>query len=130
MRHHDQRRAFAPVEFEKKFEHLLAGLAVEITGRLVGEQNRRLGDEGARESHALLFAAGELNRVVIEAIGQADACKEFARALRRFRTRAGQFGGQQDILFRGQRRDQLEGLKNEADLASAHLGHAGLRRGR
>ena len=56
VRHHHQRRAFAPVEFEQQFEHLFAGLAVQIAGGLIGQQNRGPRDERARQRNALLLA--------------------------------------------------------------------------
>ena len=124
VRHHHQRRAFPPVEFQQQFEHLLAGLAIQIAGRLIGQQNRRLRDERAGQRHALLLAAGKLHRIVVQAVRQADAREQFPRARGHFRTRARQFRRQQDILFRGQSRNQLERLKNETDLAPAHFRHA------
>ena len=45
---------------------------VEVAGRLVRQQDRRVGDQRAGDRHALLLPAGELIRVVIGAIGQAD----------------------------------------------------------
>ena len=36
------------------------GLGIEVAGRLVGQQQRRMVDERARHRHALLLAAGEL----------------------------------------------------------------------
>ena len=38
------------------------GSRVEVPGRLVGEEDRRVGDQRARDRHALLLAAGELRR--------------------------------------------------------------------
>ena len=46
---------------------------VEVAGRLVGEEERRLGDQRARDRDALLLAAGELARLVVETIAEADA---------------------------------------------------------
>jgi len=40
----------------------VATLAVEIAGRLVGEQDQRVGDDGAGDGDALLLAAGKLGR--------------------------------------------------------------------
>ena len=48
------------------------GLAIEVAGRLVAEQQRRIGDDRARDADALLLAARELPRVVLRAIGEAD----------------------------------------------------------
>ena len=46
---------------------------VEVPGRLVGEDQRRLGDERAGDRDPLLLAAGELAGPVLGAIGEADA---------------------------------------------------------
>ena len=51
---------------------LVGGLRVEVAGRLVGQQDRRVVDQRARDRHALLLAAGELARVVVLAVRQAE----------------------------------------------------------
>ena len=40
--------------------HLVAGRGVEVAGRLVGQQQRRLVDQRAGDGHALLLPAREL----------------------------------------------------------------------
>ena len=49
-----------------------AGLRVEVAGRLVGEQDRRVVDERARDGDALALAARELVRPVVIAVAQLD----------------------------------------------------------
>ena len=66
-----QRGAGFGVEVEQQFDDRLAGVGVEVAGRLVGEQQRRPRHERARQCHALLFAAGQLARVVAEALRRA-----------------------------------------------------------
>ena len=65
VRDHDDRLAVLAVERLQQVEDLVARLAVEVAGRLVAEQQRRVGDDGARDADALLLAAGELARVVL-----------------------------------------------------------------
>ena len=65
VRHHDDRLLELGVQPLQQSQDLLARLGVEIAGRLVGEQQRRVGDDGARDRDALLLAAGELARVVL-----------------------------------------------------------------
>ena len=72
VRHHDDRLAVLAVERLQQVEDLVAGLAVEIARRLVAEQQRRVGDDGARDADALFLAARELARIVLRAVGQAD----------------------------------------------------------
>ena len=62
--HHDDRLAVLAIERLQQVEDLVAGLAIEVAGRLVAEQQRRVGDDGARNADALLLSAGELPRIV------------------------------------------------------------------
>ncbi len=80
VRHHHDGLAVLLVERLQQIEDLVAGLAIEIAGRLVAEQQRRIGHDRARDADALLLAAGQLPRVVLGAIGQAD---DFQRDRRR-----------------------------------------------
>ena len=41
-----------------RVQDLVAGLAVEVAGRLVAKQDRGIGDDGAGDADALLLAAG------------------------------------------------------------------------
>ena len=49
--------------------HLDTGPAVQVPGRLVGEQNRRIVQERTGDCDALLLAAGQLIRVVLRPVG-------------------------------------------------------------
>ena len=49
---------------EQQLDHGLAGAAVEIAGRLVRQDQARLGDDGAGQGDALLFAARQLAGVM------------------------------------------------------------------
>ena len=49
---------------------------IEVAGRLVGEHDRRIVGERARERDALLFAARQLRRIVMRAAGQADLLEQ------------------------------------------------------
>ena len=60
------------VERLEQVEDLVARLAVEVARGFVAEQQRGIGDDGARDADALLLAAGELPRVVPRAVGEAD----------------------------------------------------------
>ena len=70
VRDHDDRLAVLAVERLQQVEDLVAGLAIEVAGRLVAEQQRRVGDDGARDADALLLAAGELPRIVLRAVAR------------------------------------------------------------
>ena len=55
-----ERRAHAPVQPENQVDDLLAGLAVEIAGRLIGEQDLGLRRKRPRKRDPLLLAARKL----------------------------------------------------------------------
>ena len=123
VRDHDDRLAVLAIERLQQLEDLVAGLAIEVAGRLVAEQQRRVGDDRARDADALLLAAGELARVVLRAVGQADDLERDRRArLRRSRLR--QLREQQrqlDVALGGQHRQQVVELEDEADVLRAPL---------
>jgi hypothetical protein len=56
----------------QQLEDVAAVGCVQVSGGLVGEENRRVVGQRACQRDALLFAPGKLRRVVMAAIGQAD----------------------------------------------------------
>src|SRR5689334_25085973 len=68
------------VEPLEDLHDLDARAAVEIAGWLIGEQDRRIVEQRARDGDALLLAAGELIRMVASAIGEADRGERTQRA--------------------------------------------------
>ena len=52
-----------------------AGRAVEVAGRLVGEDQGGIGDERPGDRDALLLAAGQLGRLVVEPVAEARAAR-------------------------------------------------------
>jgi len=114
-----QRGAAAGVELEQQVADVLAGALVQRAGRLVGEQDARPGDEGTRQRHALLFAAGQLAWVMARAMGQPDLVQHciHPRAI----LAPAQLQRQGDVLGGGQRRQQVEALEDEPDLARTQL---------
>ena len=72
MGHQRQARALRAVELEHQFEHGGRGLLVEVAGRLVAEHAGRLVHQRARHRRALALAAGQLARLVLQALAQAD----------------------------------------------------------
>ena len=80
VRHHDDGDA-AVVQLLENSHDFDAGAAVEISGRLVGQQHFRIVDQGARDRDALLLAAGKLTRMMIFAAGQADRLKNLVGPL-------------------------------------------------
>ncbi len=56
-----------------------AGGAVQVAGRLVGEQDGRPGGEGAGQGDPLLLAAGELAGIVVPAVAQTHGGEQLVR---------------------------------------------------
>src|SRR5262249_53340933 len=57
VRHHDDRLAELAVQAIEQAENFDGGDAVEIAGRLVGDDQRRVGDQRPRNRDALLLSA-------------------------------------------------------------------------
>ena len=120
VRDHQHRDAALEVQPLEDPHHLDAGARVEVAGRLVGEQDRRVGDERARDRDALLLTAGQLIRVMIGALAEADRRRALpSRACAvptAFIFAAAVEQRQLDVVERGRSRQQVESLKDEADL--------------
>ena len=70
--HEDDRLAAPDARAPQRVEDLGAGRVVEVAGRLVREQERRSGDEGAGDGHSLLLAGRQLVGLVMLLAGQVD----------------------------------------------------------
>ena len=70
VRDEHQGRLAPALQAEQQVDDLLAGLAVEVAGRLVGQDDLRARAQGAGDGDALLLAAGELRREMIGAMRQ------------------------------------------------------------
>ena len=121
VRHHQDRLAELAIEPIEQRQYFLAGRAVEIAGRLVGDDQRRIGDQRTRDRHALLLSAGEL--VGIDGRrDRRDRPATSAMSTRSRRSRRDRFDEQQrqlDVLERGQHRHQVVELEDEADVRRA-----------
>ncbi len=78
---HD-RRAAAPRERGEELDDLVARHGVERTGRLVGEQERAVGDDGPGDGDALLLPTREVVRVAVELLVQSDEVQRVERSAR------------------------------------------------
>ena len=113
-----QGRAEPGAFLEQAIDHQAAGRPVEIAGRFVGQQQHRAGDKGARDRHSLLLAAGQLPGIMAKAVPEPDPRER--RPGRRHRTLgAGQLQGDRHIFEGGHRRQQVECLTDDADMAAA-----------
>jgi hypothetical protein len=79
MSNEHQRGAALGVAGEQQIDDLLSCVFVQIAGRLIGDDNLRVGCKRARNCGALLLAAGKLGRKMIKPLAQADGSKLVAR---------------------------------------------------
>src|SRR5690606_35943155 len=112
VRDQERRRVHRLVDVLERLEHPYARRAVERAGRLVAEQDRRTLRDRARDRDALLLAARELRREMIEAVLEPD---ERERLLWRNRI-VRDLGDERDVLPRGEARHEVVELENEADV--------------
>ena len=96
---------------------------IEIAGGLVGNEQRRLGHDRARDSHALLLAGGELERPALLLAEQADLIERRAHALVDLAPRhAGDDERQRHVVRHRPVVQQLVILKDHAELAGEIAG--------
>ena len=77
---HDDGLAVIAIERLQEIENLIAGLAIEIAGGLVAQEQCRIGDDCARNADALLLPARQLPRIMLRALGQPDDVERDADA--------------------------------------------------
>ena len=68
----DQGRLVRVLHRAEDLVDLVPRLGVEFAGRFVGQHEQRLLDQGSGDGYALLLAAGELVRVMVEAFIETD----------------------------------------------------------
>jgi hypothetical protein len=76
----DQNGGTGDVEVAEQFHDRLARRRVEVAGRLVGQQQCRAADERAGDGRALLLAAGQLVRAVVQPVAEAYPFQGLGRA--------------------------------------------------
>ena len=118
VRDQQEGRAALGMQREEQVDHVPAGLAIEIAGRLVGQEQRWLRREGAGDGDTLLLAAGKLRRIMLHSVFQTDRFKSRGGNGERIGA-AGQLQRYGDILQRGHRRHEMKGLKDDADAVAA-----------
>ena len=72
----DRRAADAPVQLQQLGAHLHPQQRVEVRERLVHEEGDRLADDGPPQRHPLPLPAGELVRVPLQVLGQAEQLRD------------------------------------------------------
>ena len=96
---------------------------VEVGGRLVGQDKGRLGRHGSGNGHPLLLTAGQLGGPPVFETTQADLGEQLVDTLPPLRFgNALEQQGELGVLPGGQDRDQIIGLKHEADVPEPQPG--------
>ena len=113
---------------DDKIENEVRIFAVEIAGRFVRQHQRGAVGQAARDRDTLAFAARQLRWKMIKTMVEPDQLKQFNRSLFSVSEteRSVSNIGSLHILRRGKGRQELEGLKNEANFVSAISGWIGM----
>src|SRR5215813_6060794 len=83
VRHEHEGAREVPVHADEQGDDLLAGPRVEVARRLVRQEEAWPPGDGARDGHALLLAARELDGIVSRAVREADLVEQLGRAVER-----------------------------------------------
>src|SRR5206468_3094575 len=86
VRDHADRRA-ATVQRPQQVHDRLAVAGVQVPRGLVGEQDRGIAYDRARDRDALLLAPGELHRIMLRAMHHTDLLERLLHAFRALRPR-------------------------------------------
>jgi hypothetical protein len=105
------------------------GGGVEVAGRLVGQQERRLVGQRARDRRTLLLAPGEGGRHLVGLVADAHPFQQLPRpaAPVAHRDFLGEVHRQHHVLDHRQRGQQLEELEHQPDVLPPPAGQLGLR---
>ena len=128
--HQQNRLVQRLLQFVEQVQDFLGGPGVQVAGGLVGDNQRRVGDNRPRDADALLLAAGKLARPMSHAIRQANQLQDRHHLALAFGTRQRQEQERQlDILIGAQDRQQVIELEHEPDVPRAPARQLPLRHG-
>src|SRR5579859_420825 len=117
--HHDG-LVVALIQDPQQIQNFLGGMTIQVTGRLVANQDGRVGDQGACNGHPLLLSARELAGFVFAPVQESHQLER--RSDLAFAP-GGWHGGEQQrnlhVAFRREGRHQVVELKDEADVSRA-----------
>ncbi len=118
--YHQERGLQRTAQFQHQLLDTLGGMLVEVAGGLVEQYQLRTVDQRAGDRHPLALAAGQLGRLVRQAMPQPDPLQQLGRPLAGFRDRrAADQQRHADVLQGGELRQQVVKLVDEAQRAVA-----------
>src|SRR6478672_12322268 len=116
MRRDNGSKAGGPHQLRQRAEDMLGGVHIEVSSRLVGQQNSRRVGNRPRDGYALLFAARKLRWPVVQASTQSQIFEEFNRPRRCFcALEAPDHLRQQHVFERREFRQQMMRLIDKSD---------------
>src|SRR3954468_8908872 len=108
------------MQLAKELHHRFAIRRVEVTRRLVGEQDEWIAGDRAGHSDALLLTARELRRIMLHAMAHPHTLEGVGDALLALGRRHSTVGERKlDVLVHSEIVDQVERLEDETDLSVA-----------
>ncbi len=119
--HHREPPLFAKAKQE--FVKTLAGLGIQVAGRLVSEQHERFVRECPCHRHALLFPTGQLPGLVVLSVVDPHVGEQGPRLLSSFDRCDARYERRHHHVFqRGEFAQQVMELEDEPHVAVAHVG--------
>ena len=118
---HDDGLVKLPARHFQKTDDVVAGSGVQVSGRLVGQDNRGLAGKGSCDGHPLLLAAGELVGKAVKLLFQAEKL-DYLQDEFPVRPPAVQGDGKNDVFPYALDGNQIIILEDKADLLAAENG--------
>lgn len=120
---HDDKGASFGIDGFEDIENLRGIFGIQIAGRFVGKNDGGFAYYGARNGAALLLPTRKLVWQVVSPVGDTDKVHNLLDPFVDMNVRAMPVEqGQLDILINAETIDQVEALKNEADIKGAQPG--------
>ena len=119
---HDQGAAALGAELKEKVQDFSSGFGIEVAGGFIGNQQRGMIDEGARNGDPLLFTAGKLRGTMFYSFFQPDPAEQLFGFADRFTVGTARDPGRHGDVFQSVKFGQkVIGLENETDLTITDL---------
>src|SRR5579884_21147 len=118
VRRQQNGRAMPLSQAQEQADECFTGIAVQIAGWLVGDDQRGINYQSPGHGHALLLTTGELGGAMREPVRQTDLAEHLPRTFKVRVTAAGNEKWQLDVFKRGESWNEVVRLKHHADMRS------------